>query len=93
MARGCNLRIHDYNETHIPKEDKKEIETKVVVSQIPPMYLDNSVNQCLGSVEPFLLSIFINGKTLKNCIIDSWASNTTISFEIMKGLGLKVDIT
>ena len=39
---------HDCNETHTPEEDKKEkrkeVEPKVVVSQIPPVFLDNFVN-------------------------------------------------
>ncbi len=57
------------------------------------MFLDNSINQCLGSVEPFFLSILVNGKTLRNCMIDFGASNIVMPFEIMKGLGLKVDTT
>ena len=51
------------------------------------------MNQCLGSVEPFFLSILVNGKTLKNCMIDFGASNIVMPFEIMKKLGLKVDTT
>ena len=57
------------------------------------MFLDNSVNECLGNVEPFFLSILVNGKTLKNYMIDSSASSTVMPFEIMKELGLKVDTT
>ena len=57
------------------------------------MFLGSSVNECLGNVEPFFLSILVNGKTLKNFMIDSSASNTIMAFEIMKGLGLKVDTT
>ena len=71
----------------------KEKETKIVVSQIPQMFLDNSVNECMGNVEPFFLSILVNGKTLKNCMIDSGASSTVMPFEIMRKLGLKVDTT
>ena len=63
------------------------------MSQIPQIFLDNSINQCLGNVEPFFLSILVNGKTLKNCMIDSGASSTIMPFEIMKELGLKVDTT
>ena len=47
----------------------------------------------MGNVEPFFLSILVNGKTLKNCMIDSGASSTVMPFEIMKKLGLKVDTT
>ena len=57
------------------------------------MFLDSSINECLGNVEPFFLSILVNGKMLKNYMIDSSASNTTMPFEIMKELGLKVDTT
>ena len=57
------------------------------------MFLDSSVNEFLGSVELFFLCIIVNGKTLKNCMIDSSASNTVMTFEIMKELGLKVDTT
>ena len=71
----------------------KDKEPKMVVSQIPQMFLDNSANQCLGSVEPFFLSILVNGRTIRNFMIDSGASNTIMPFEIMKGLGLKVDTT
>ena len=55
------------------------------------MFLDNSVNQCLGSVEPFFLSTLVNGKTLRNCMIKSTKSNTVIPFEVMMELELKVD--
>lgn len=55
------------------------------------MYLDDLVNQCLGSVDPFFLSIVVNGKTLKNYMIDSRASNIVIPIEVMKQLGMKVD--
>ena len=51
------------------------------------------MNKCLGSVETFFLSILVNGKTLKNYMIDSGASNIVMPYEIMKGLGLKVDTT
>ena len=64
-----------------------------MISQIPPMFLDSFVNQCLESVEPFFLSILVNGKTSKNCMIDFWASSTVVPFEIMKGLGLKFNTT
>ena len=87
----------DCNENHDPKEGNKEKvkdkEAEVVVSQIPQMILDISINECLGSVEPFFMSILVNGKTLKNCMIDSGASNIVMSFGIMKELGLKVDTT
>ena len=42
-------------------------------------------------IDPFLLSLVVNGKTLKNCMIDSGASNTVIPMKVMESLGLKVD--
>ena len=57
------------NENHVPKEVKKEKvkeqETKVVVSQIPHMFLDNSVNECLRNVEPFFLKYPSEWKDIK----------------------------
>ena len=49
------------------------------------------VNSASGTVNPFFLSLMINGKTLKSCMIDSGASNTVMPTDIMKSLGLKVD--
>lgn len=68
--RNTDIRVsQDCNENHSPKEstkeEVKENEAEGVVSQIPQIFLDNSVNQCLGNVEPFFLSILVNGKTLK----------------------------
>ena len=73
---NTDIRVRqDCNEIHDPKEENKENvkekEVEVVVSQIPYMFLDSSINECLGNVESFFLSILVNGKTLKNCIIDS----------------------
>ena len=42
-------------------------------------------------IEPFMLSLIVNGKTLKNCMIDSGASNTIMPFKVMESLGLEVD--
>ena len=42
-------------------------------------------------IDPFMLSLVVNGKPLKNCTIDSGASNTVIPFKVMESLGLKVD--
>lgn len=75
---GTNKKVkHDCNKIHTLKESNKERvndkETEIVVSQIPQIFLDSSVNQYLGSVEPFLSSILVNGKIFKNCMIDSGA--------------------
>ena len=75
-------------------EDKGEtVEVKGVVSQIPPMYLDESINQCEQDIDPFFLSVIIKGHVLKNCMIDVGASNIVMPYDIMEGLGLKVDTT
>ena len=42
-------------------------------------------------IEPFMLSLIVNGKTLKICMIDSRASNTIMPFKVMESLCLKVD--
>lgn len=85
--KGVDNKVnHDCNTKQIPDEPEKELETKVFMSQIPPMYLDDSVNQCLGSVDHFFLTIIINRKTLKNYMVDSGASNTVMPFEVMKEL-------
>ena len=42
-------------------------------------------------INSFLLSLIVNGKTLKNCMIDSGASNSVMPMKIMESLGLKVD--
>ena len=75
---------HDHNLSQNPKEEDGKMETDGVVSQIPPMFLDVSVNQCPRSVEPFFLSIIVNGKNLKNCKIDFGASNIVMPYEVMK---------
>lgn len=69
----------------------KDKEEKLVVSQTPQMYLENSSISYLQDIDPFSLSLIINGRTLKNCMIDSGASNTIMPFKFMEALGLEVD--
>ena len=66
-------------------------EPEGIVSQIPPRYLDNAMTSIVEYIDPFMLSLIVNGKTLKNCMIDSGASNTVMPFKVMESLGLKVD--
>ena len=61
------------------------------MSQIPQMYLDNSSVAYLQDIDPFFLSLIIKGRTLKNCMIDSGASNNIMPFKVMQALGLGVD--
>lgn len=69
----------------------KEKEDKGIMSQIPQMYLDNSSTTYIENIDPFFLSLIINGKTLKNFMIDSGALDTVMPFKIMESLSLKVD--
>ena len=73
------------------KNTPKSKEYEGVVSQIPPMYLDSAMTSYVEDVDPFFLSLIINGKNLKNYMIDSGASNTMMFAKIMESLGLKVD--
>ena len=66
-------------------------EPKGIVSQIPPRYLDNAMTSVVEDIDPFMLSLIVNGKTLKNCMIDLGASNTVMPFEVMESLNLEVD--
>lgn len=68
------------------KERKEEI-----ISQIPQMYLDNSSVAYLQDIDPFFLSLIIKGRTLKNRMIDSGASNNIMPLKVMEALGLGVD--
>jgi hypothetical protein len=55
------------------------------------MFLDDSSMAFIEDIDPFFLSLIIKGKTVKNCMIDSGASNTIMPFKVMEALGLKVD--
>lgn len=55
------------------------------------MYLDTIVTPYTEDIDSFFLSLVVNGKVLKNCMIDSGASNTVMPFKIMEVFGLKVD--
>lgn len=61
------------------------------MSQIPQMFSDDSSVSYIEDIDPFFLSLIINGKTLKSCMIDLGASNTIMPFKVMEGLGLKLD--
>lgn len=42
-----------------------------MVSQIPQIYLKDTLDECFGNLGPFFLSAIINGGVLKYCMIDS----------------------
>ena len=67
------------------------VEDSGIMSQIPQMFLDDSSVAYIEDIDPFFLSLIIKGKNLKNCMIESEASNTIMSFKVMEALGLKVD--
>lgn len=75
----------------IPMSHKKEVQVQGMVSQIPPMYLYNSVNASLENIDQFFLSIIVNRMIVKTYMNDLGASNTIMPFKIMERLGLKVD--
>ena len=62
---------------------------EMLTSEIPQIFLNASSSP--NVVDPFFLSLIINNKMLKNCMIDSGASNTVMPVEIMKAMGLHVD--
>ena len=67
------------------------VENSGIVSQILQMFLNDSSVAYLQDIDPFFLILLIKGKTLKNCMIDSGASNTIMPFKVKEDLGLKVD--
>lgn len=72
---------------NIPKKIEDE---QGVVSQIP-IYLDNSAIVYIENIDPFFLSLIIDGKTMKNYMIDNGSSNIGMPFKFMESLGLKLD--
>ena len=67
------------------------VEDSGIMSQIPQMFLDDSSIAYFHDIDPFFLNLIIKGRTLKNCMIDSGASNTIMPFKFMETLGLTVD--
>ena len=59
-------RIVDEKAKPIPKTKEPE----GIISQIPPRYLDNAMTLVVEDIDPFMLSLLLNDKTLKNCMID-----------------------
>ena len=70
VGKSANIGIkkvveENFKTTPKPKEDEG------VISQIPPRYLDNAMTYVVEDIDHFLLSLIVNGKNLKNCMIDS----------------------
>lgn len=92
----------------IPRGNKKGMEVdvpKIIESRAKFSEVGTSVNENLeiylattitanpNLLNPFLLSLIMDGKVLRNCMIDSCTSNNVMPIKIMEGMGLKVDST
>lgn len=90
------VEVENENISHNTKERKirneaKDKELEGLVSQIPQIYLEDIVGESPENVDPFFLSVIINGGVLKNCMIDSRASTNVMPVGIMESMGLNVD--
>jgi len=59
--------------------------------EIPEVYLGMTMTKCPSQVEPFYVSLVINGKVIRNCMLDSGASTNIMPLAIMQQAGLKID--
>lgn len=75
------------------KSQEKNVEVKEVIDDNLKLYLGATITINPSEVNPFFLSLIIDGKFLRNCMIDSGASNNVTQVKIMEEMGLKVDIT
>ena len=57
----------------------------------PIVYLGTPLNKNSNQVDPFYLTLLINNKLIKNCMIDSGAAVNIMSADVMKEIGLKVN--
>lgn len=64
-----------------------------MINENPKIYLGTTITSNPSHVNPFFLSLIIDGKLLRNCMIDSRASNNIMPIKIMEEMGLKVDST
>lgn len=73
------------NVGEMSREDPKSKEDPPVV------YLGTSVTKTLTQVDPFYLTLLINEKMLKTCMIDSGAAINIMLEDVMKELRMHVD--
>jgi len=59
--------------------------------EAPEVYLGVTMTKCPSQVEPFYVSLVINGKVIRNCMLDSGASTNIMPLAIMQQAGLKID--
>ena len=74
----------DTIEQNIVQQTPVIVEDNGIISQISQMFLDDSFVAYLQDIDPFFLSMIIKQTTLKNCMINSRASNTIMPFKFMK---------
>lgn len=60
---------------------------------IPAIYLGSTITNNPSQVDPFYLTLTINNKMIKNCMIDSGAMMNIMPVGVMKELGMGVDTT
>ncbi|GLJ49503.1 hypothetical protein SUGI_1048970 [Cryptomeria japonica] len=57
------------------------------------IYLGSTITKNPTQVDPFYLTLVVNNKKVKNCMIDSGAAINVMPVGVMKELGLEVDTT
>lgn len=62
-----------------------------VTMQGPVVYLGTTITKIPSQVDPFYMTLLINGKYANNCMIDSGDSINIMPIGVMRDLGLKVD--
>lgn len=61
------------------------------IGEIPQIYLGSTVTSFLSNIDPFYVTLIVDGKLLNNCMIDLGASSNIMQIEIMKKMGLKIN--
>lgn len=68
-------------------------EVKSVINENTEVYLGTTVTSNPSHVNLFFLSLIIDGNFLRNCMIDSRASNNVMPIKIMEEVVSKIDST
>ncbi|HEX4852156.1 MAG TPA: reverse transcriptase-like protein, partial [Puia sp.] len=78
----------------VKQNDQTQGEKQVMCNEedeTPEVYLGMTMTKCPSQVEPFYVSLVINGKIIRNCMLDSGASTNVMPLAIMQQAGLKID--
>lgn len=67
------------------KGDEKDLE-----QQIPEIYVGTTITQEPSQVDPFYVTLLVNNRLIKNCMIYSKAAANVMPYGVMKELGLSV---